>query len=400
MGALPEGAPWPESNRLESFRQPDSFHAYVHIPFCEVRCGYCDFNTYTQSELGEVKRSEFHLPLIQEMNWARNTIDTSGIHLPKLSSIFFGGGTPSLMQTDQIAALLAKLSQNFGIEPNAEITLEANPESTSQELLEGLREAGVNRISFGAQSFDPKVLRVLDRTHRPELLQPLVRAAKELGFRTSVDLIYGAPEESLESWHQTLEQAISLETEHVSAYSLIVEEGTKLAAQIRRGNFPDTDEDLNASKHQLASELLEAAGLDWYEVSNWGNPSIHNMAYWQSKNWWGFGPGAHSHINGNRFWNRKHPLAYQRALEVGSPAMGFETIDDQTHLVEAIMLRLRTKHGLPRVMLGELGASAESVARYLADGLLTLRADMVVVTQKGRLLVDGIALELVSSAGH
>lgn len=400
MGALPEGAPWPESNRLESFRQPDSFHAYVHIPFCEVRCGYCDFNTYTQSELGEVKRSEFHLPLIQEMNWARNTIDTSGIHLPKLSSIFFGGGTPSLMQTDQIAALLAQLSQNFGIEPNAEITLEANPESTSQELLEGLREAGVNRISFGAQSFDPKVLRVLDRTHRPELLHPLVRAAKELGFRTSVDLIYGAPEESLESWHQTLEQAIWLETEHVSAYSLIVEEGTKLAAQIRRGNFPDTDEDLNASKHQLASELLEAAGLDWYEVSNWGNPSIHNMAYWQSKNWWGFGPGAHSHINGNRFWNRKHPLAYQRALEVGSPAMGFETIDDQTHLVEAIMLRLRTKQGLPRVMLGELGASAESVARYLADGLLTLRADMVVVTQKGRLLVDGIALELVSSAGH
>lgn len=397
MGALPEGMPWPETNQLRSHRQPDSFHAYVHIPFCEVRCGYCDFNTYTQSELGEVKRSEFHLPLIQEMNFAKKVLDESSIALPRLTSVFFGGGTPSLFQGDQIAALLEKLRENFGIDEGAEITLEANPESTSPELVKELRAAGVNRISFGAQSFDPEVLRVLDRTHRPELLRPLVDYAKSLGLRTSIDLIYGAPGESLESWRRTLERAIELCTEHISAYSLIVEEGTKLAAQIRRGELGETDEDLNAAKHQLASELFSSAGLEWYEVSNWGIPSIHNVAYWESKNWWGFGPGAHSHINGNRFWNRKHPLAYQQVLAKGSPAQGFEEIDTETHLVESVMLRLRTKQGLPREVLSDLGVSATKVASYLAQGLLTLSSDAISVTEKGRLLVDGIAVDLVSS---
>lgn len=397
MGALPEGMPWPETNQLRSHRQPDSFHAYVHIPFCEVRCGYCDFNTYTQSELGEVKRSEFHLPLIQEMNFAKKALDESNIDLPRLTSVFFGGGTPSLFQGDQIAELLEKLSENFGIVAGAEITLEANPESTSPELLKELGAAGVNRISFGAQSFDPEILRVLDRTHRPELLRPLVDYAKSLGLRTSIDLIYGAPGESLESWRRTLERAIELGTEHISAYSLIVEEGTKLAAQIRRGELGETDEDLNAAKHQLASELFSSAGLEWYEVSNWGIPSVHNVAYWESKNWWGFGPGAHSHINGNRFWNRKHPLAYQQALAKGSPAQGFEEIDTETHLVESVMLRLRTKQGLPREVLSDLGVSASKVASYLAQGLLTLSSDAIAVTEKGRLLVDGIAVDLVSS---
>lgn len=398
MGALPEGSPWPESNRLTSYRQPDSFHAYVHIPFCEVRCGYCDFNTYTQSELGEVKRSEFHQPLIREIEFARGVLDDSEISVPNLSSVFFGGGTPSLFEAEQISAVLEKLRVSFGLDSAAEITLEANPESTNRSLLEALRSAGVNRISFGAQSFDPSVLKVLDRTHRPELLQPLIEIAKSLGFRTSVDLIYGAPGESLDSWRRTLESAIALGTEHISAYSLIVEEGTKLAAQINRGELGQTDEDLNAAKHQLASELLGAAGLEWYEVSNWGQPSVHNMAYWQSKNWWGFGPGAHSHINGNRFWNRKHPLAYQQALAGGSPAQGFETIDAETHLIESVMLGLRTKGGLHRSVLSDLRVSTQKVAGYIADGLLTLQAERVKVTERGRLLVDGIAVDLVSSA--
>jgi len=399
VGALPEGMPWPSSNRLVSHRQSDTFHAYVHIPFCEVRCGYCDFNTYTQSELGDVRRSEFHLPLIREMEFARQVIDNSGISLPKLSSVFFGGGTPSLMAANQIASLMQSLGQQFGIESDAEVTLEANPESTSPELLESLRAAGVNRISFGAQSFDVDVLKVLDRTHRPELLSPLVRAAKELGFRTSVDLIYGAPGEMLESWRMTLQQALELGTEHISAYSLIVEDGTKLAAQIRRGEFATPDEDLNAAKHEIASELFSRAGLEWYEISNWGEPSTHNIAYWQSKNWWGFGPGAHSHIDGNRFWNRKHPLAYQQSLDGGSPVQGFEEIDAQTHLIESVMLRLRTRFGLPRSSFSELGIPADKVASYLAEGLLTMNADVVTVTAKGRLLVDGIALDLVSSVG-
>lgn len=397
MGALPEGNPWPESNRLASLREPDSFHAYVHIPFCEVRCGYCDFNTYTASELGEVSRSDFDSALISEIEFAANVLSESEIVPRQLSSVFFGGGTPSLMAGEQIHRILNQLSSKFGLAKDAEITLEANPESTSPELLEQLVSAGVNRISFGAQSFDPEVLSVLDRTHRPELLSPLVSNAKDLGLRTSIDLIYGAPGESIESWTATLDAAIALGTEHISAYSLIVEEGTKLATKIRRGLLADVDEDLNAQKHSLADQMFEAAGLRWYEVSNWGNPSVHNQAYWSSKNWWGFGPGAHSHINGNRFWNRKHPAAYQQALKTGSPAIGHEQIDELTHLTESIMLQLRTSEGLDRSVLSRAEVSASVVAKYLAEGKLTMEHNRIYVTKKGRLLVDGIALDLVSS---
>lgn len=397
MGALPEGNPWPESNRLATLREPDSFHAYVHIPFCEVRCGYCDFNTYTASELGEVSRSDFDSALISEIEFAANVLSESEIAPRQLSSVFFGGGTPSLMAGEQIHRILNQLSSKFGLAKDAEITLEANPESTSPELLEQLVSAGVNRISFGAQSFDPEVLSVLDRTHRPELLSPLVSNAKDLGLRTSIDLIYGAPGESIESWTATLDAAIALGTEHISAYSLIVEEGTKLATKIRRGLLADVDEDLNAQKHSLADQMFEAAGLRWYEVSNWGNPSVHNQAYWSSKNWWGFGPGAHSHINGNRFWNRKHPAAYQQALKAGSPAIGHEQIDELTHLTESIMLQLRTSEGLDRSVLSRAEVSASVVAKYLAEGKLTMEHNRIYVTKKGRLLVDGIALDLVSS---
>lgn len=397
MGALPEGNPWPESNRLATLREPDSFHAYVHIPFCEVRCGYCDFNTYTASELGEVSRSDFDSALISEIEFAANVLSESEIVPRQLSSVFFGGGTPSLMAGEQIHRILNQLSSKFGLAKDAEITLEANPESTSPELLEQLVSAGVNRISFGAQSFDPEVLSVLDRTHRPELLSPLVSYAKDLGLRTSIDLIYGAPGESIESWTATLDAAIALGTEHISAYSLIVEEGTKLATKIRRGLLADVDEDLNAQKHSLADQMFEAAGLRWYEVSNWGNPSVHNQAYWSSKNWWGFGPGAHSHINGNRFWNRKHPAAYQQALKTGSPAIGHEQIDELTHLTESIMLQLRTSEGLDRSVLSRAEVSASVVAKYLAEGKLTMEHNRIYVTKKGRLLVDGIALDLVSS---
>ncbi len=397
MGALPEGNPWPESNRLATLREPDSFHAYVHIPFCEVRCGYCDFNTYTASELGDVSRSDFDSALIKEIDFAGKVLADSQISVPELSSIFFGGGTPSLMAGEQIERVLTELRSKFGFADGIEISLEANPESTSEELLKQLAAAGVNRISFGAQSFDPEVLAVLDRTHRPELLEPLIRQAKGLGLRTSVDLIYGAPGESMESWQSTIESALSLGTEHISAYSLIVEDGTKLASRIRRGLLAEVDEDLNAQKHALADRLFEAAGLNWYEVSNWGNPSIHNRAYWGSKNWWGFGPGAHSHINGNRFWNRKHPAAYQQALKLGSPAIGHEEIDELTHLTEIIMLQLRTSEGLDREVLVSAGVSAAVVANYLAQEKLTLDRNRIYVTEKGRLLVDGIALDLVSS---
>ena len=313
-GPLPLGIPWPTDSKLALGEQSESFHAYVHIPFCKARCGYCDFNTYTASELGSTKREDFHKPLIQEIQLSKKVLADSGFIPKKLSSVFFGGGTPSLFTANQVTEIFAELAATFGLQPDCEVTLEANPESATNELLIGLRKAGINRLSFGVQSFDPKVLSVLDREHDPQSVAGIVLKAQDLGFKTSVDLIYGAPGESLASFRATLKEALELKTEHISAYSLIIEPGTKLARQITKGIYQPVDEDLNAQKFELASAMIGEAGLDWYEVANWGEPSAHNLAYWQSRDWWGYGPGAHSHIAGNRFWNLKHPDAYAKAL--------------------------------------------------------------------------------------
>jgi putative oxygen-independent coproporphyrinogen III oxidase len=394
---LPLGAPWPKDNRIVSVRDSGSFHAYVHIPFCDVHCGYCDFNTYTAKEIGSVKQADFHLPLIQEIEFSKGVLSESGIALPELTSIFFGGGTPSLFSIEQIDALVSALSSAHGVRPGADITIEANPETVDQQYLKSLASIGVNRVSIGVQSFDTEVLRTLDRTHDAELVPSVVRWAKAAGLRVSIDLIYGAPGETLDSWRRTLERAIELSTEHISAYALIVEPGTKLAAQIRRGELPEPDDDLTAEKQELAGTMLEAAGLPWYEVANWGVPSIHNKAYWYSKNWWGYGPGAHSHINGNRFWNRKHPLAYQQAMAAGSPAQGTEVIDEQTHLEERLMLELRCIDGTELSLLKALNVSAEKVSSALAEGLLVLLPDSrIAVSAKGRLLIDGLVLQLLT----
>jgi oxygen-independent coproporphyrinogen-3 oxidase len=281
--------------------------------------------------------------------------------------------------------------------PGADITIEANPDTVDEQYLKSLASIGVNRVSIGVQSFDAEVLRTLDRTHDADLVPLVVQWAKAVGLRVSIDLIYGAPGETLDSWRRTLERAIELSTEHISAYALIVEPGTKLAAQIRRGELPEPDDDLTAEKQELAGTMLEAAGLPWYEVANWGVPSIHNKAYWYSKNWWGYGPGAHSHINGNRFWNRKHPLAYQHAMAAGSPAQGTEIIDEQTHLEERLMLELRCIDGTELSLLKALNVSAEKVSSALAEGLLVLLPDSrIAVSAKGRLLIDGLVLQLLT----
>ena len=394
---LPLGAPWPKDNRIVSVRDSGSFHAYVHIPFCDVHCGYCDFNTYTAKEIGSVKQADFHLPLIQEIEFSKAVLSESGIALPELTSIFFGGGTPSLFSVEQIEALVSALSSAHGVRPGADITIEANPDTVDEQYLKSLAGIGVNRVSIGVQSFDAEVLRTLDRTHDADLVPSVVQWAKAAGLRVSIDLIYGAPGETLDSWRRTLERAIELSTEHISAYALIVEPGTKLAAQIRRGELPEPDDDLTAEKQELAGTMLEAAGLPWYEVANWGVPSIHNKAYWYSKNWWGYGPGAHSHINGNRFWNRKHPLAYQQAMAAGSPAQGTEIIDEQTHLEERLMLELRCIDGTELSLLKALNVSAEKVSSALAEGLLVLLPDSrIAVSAKGRLLIDGLVLQLLT----
>lgn len=394
---LPLGSPWPKDNLIPARDSIErSFHAYLHIPFCVSRCGYCDFNTYTSEELNGDLRGGFDGLLVREIELSKQVLTNSGYSDRKLSSVFFGGGTPSLFTHHQFRAVLDALGEKFGFEPGVEITTEANPESTTPELLTKLSEYGVNRLSMGVQSFDAQVLKVLDRSHSKDHVAPLVKVARDLGLEISVDLIFGAPGESLESWQRTVESALALETDHISAYSLIVEPGTALERKIRRGEIEGVNEDLNAEKYELATEAFEGQGLSWYEVSNWGKPSKHNGAYWLSQDWWGYGPGAHSHLAGNRFWNKKHPTAYAQSLIEGVAVQALEQLTEQQQLEERLMLGLRTSTGVTRELLKELGVSTEKVASYLGKGLITLSGESVVVTKAGRLLVDGIVLDFLS----
>ena len=396
-GALPVGLKWPENNLLPPRDiQPRTLHAYLHVPFCTSRCGYCDFNTYTPSELNSDLQAGFDHALVREISLSRSVIENSGYPSRGFSSVFFGGGTPSLFSATQFATLLESLRENFGIFPNAEITTEANPESTSEQFLAEIRLLGVNRLSMGVQSFDDEVLAVLERGHSKDHVGPLVKAAKAMDFEVSIDLIYGAPGESLESWEQTVHQALELEIDHVSAYSLIVEPGTKLERKIRRGELPGTDEDLNASKYELATDLFERAGLDWYEVSNWGKPSLHNGAYWASQDWWGYGPGAHSHLAGNRFWNQKHPVSYQKSLETSLAVAGREELTKRQQLEEQLMLGLRTSKGVLRDVLSELQISPQKISTALAQGLMVMDRERFQVSKKGRLVVDRLVLDFLS----
>lgn len=393
--ALPTGEPWPQENKLSLSPTEATFHAYVHIPFCEVRCGYCDFNTYTQAEIGDVSRSSFHKSLIDEIKFSASVIDRSGSNRRELTSVFLGGGTPSLLELDQVSDILQALKAEFGFSQDCEITMEANPESLQLQSLAALVAAGVNRVSIGAQSFDPAVLNVLDRTHDPAKVAPLVEEATQVGLRVSVDLIFGAPGETLDSWRETLDAALSLGTGHISAYSLIVEPGTKLSRQISKGEIPSVDEDLNAQKYELLTQAMESAGLDWYEISNFGDPSIHNLAYWHSQDWWGYGPGAHSHLSGYRFWNKKHPKAYQSALAAGSPAHALEQLTPRQQLEEELMLSLRTKFGVRRELFSELAVKPEKVAEQIADGNLTTDGKRVYLTRQGRLIADRLVLNFL-----
>ena len=394
---LPIGLKWPENNQVPALDERErSFHAYVHVPFCVARCGYCDFNTYTSEELNGDLRSGFDQHLVNEINQSSRVLETSGYPSRQLSTVFFGGGTPSLFSAAQFERVLHALRDNFGIIPGAEITTEANPESTSAEWLEALSKLGVTRLSMGVQSFDAKVLEVLERGHSKDHVRPLVQAAKDLGLEVSIDLIYGAPGEGLDSWKATLESALELGTDHISAYSLIVEPGTKLERKIRRGEIPQTDEDLNAAKYELATQMLASAGMAWYEVSNWGKPSRHNSAYWSSQDWWGYGPGAHSHLAGNRFWNQKHPTSYQASLATGLAVAGREQLSPRQQLEEMLMLGLRTSEGVPRSLFRELNVEPAKVAKAISDGLLDFQGEHLVVSVKGRLIVDRMVLQFLS----
>lgn len=400
--ALPEGDPAPTDGSLPeqalAALGAGPFGFYVHVPFCRVRCGYCDFNTYTAEELGPgVSRASYVDQAIREVRLARRVL---GAAERPVDTVFLGGGTPTLLPAGDLGRLLRAIDDEFGLVPGAEVTTEANPDSVDLAYLTELREAGYTRVSFGVQSAVPKVLAVLDRTHDPLRVPGVVEAARAAGFdQVSLDLIYGTPGESTEDWETTLEAALACAPDHVSAYSLIVEDGTALARRVRRGELPMPDEDDLADKYVQADERLTAAGLGWYEVSNWARGDDarcrHNLGYWAGGGWWGIGPGAHSHLGGVRWWNVKHPAAYAGRLAAGeSPAHAREVLDEDTRRVERVLLELRLREGLDAAVLDDAGRRA--LAGLVADGLVQDRADRVVLTLRGRLLADGVVHRLLS----
>jgi len=404
--ALPLGDPAPKDGLLPpnaaAAAAERKFGLYVHIPFCAVRCGYCDFNTYTATELGGgASQDAYAATAQQEVRFAAKALAASGIPERRIETVFFGGGTPTLLPAEDLAAILGTAVEQWGLAPGAEVTTEANPDSVTPESLQLLADAGFTRVSFGMQSAVPHVLAVLDRTHTPSRVPQAVQWAREAGLKVSVDLIYGTPGESLADWKYSVEEALSYEPDHISAYALIVEEGTKLAARMRRGEVPPIDDDDHADKYLLAEELFAAAGLNWYEVSNWArtpqDACRHNLAYWRSDDWWGIGPGAHSHVGGVRWWNAKHPTAYAQRIAAGeSPAVGRETLDADTRYLEDVMLRTRLAEGLPRELLRPEGR--HEIAGLIADGLVEPKAAIagtVLLTLKGRLLADAVVRRLL-----
>ncbi len=400
--ALPLGEPAPRDGALPDDVRTDAgtdFGVYLHVPFCRVRCGYCDFNTYTSGELRGARQDEYADTLLREVDLARGVLSRAG-GLRPAATVFFGGGTPTLLPPGDLARMLDGVRQRFGIADGAEVTVEANPDTVNDAVAAELAASGVTRLSIGMQSAVPHVLAALDRTHEPANVAAAVAAAREAGLDVSLDLIYGAPGESLDDWRTSLDTALTLRPDHISAYALIIEDGTKLARQIRRGEVAAPDDDLQADMYETADATLAQAGYDWYEVSNWARDerhrSRHNLAYWQGADWWGFGPGAHSHIAGVRFWNVKHPAAYAQRLAAGeSPAAARERPDAASRTLESVLLRSRIREGLPVCEL--LGEGRHAVASLIADGLIEGHDAVhgrIVLTLRGRLLADAVVRAL------
>ena len=369
---------------------------YVHVPFCAARCGYCDFNTYTAAELpGGGDQAAFATVALQELDHAAVTL---GADARPAATVFFGGGTPTLLPPEELVAILEGIRQRFGLEPGAEVTTEANPESVGPRALELLRASGFTRVSIGMQHAAPHVLDTLDRVHTPGRAGAAVAEARAAGFEhVSLDLIYGAPGESADDWALTLDTALAAGPDHVSAYGLEVEPGTALAARVRRGELGLPDGDAMADRQAEADAAFSAAGLHWYEVANHAaSPRArchHNLGYWRSHDWWGVGPGAHSHLAGERWWNVRHPSAYARRLAAGrSPAAGRELLDATSRRFERIMLEVRLAEGLDTALLSPAGVRAAE--RLERDGALELSGGRAVLTLHGRLTADAVVRQL------
>ncbi|MBO0818762.1 MAG: coproporphyrinogen III oxidase [Actinobacteria bacterium] len=371
------------------------FGIYVHVPFCRTRCGYCDFNTYTAAELGSgASRESYPALAIEEIRLAARVL---GGRAGPVRTVFFGGGTPTLLPPGELAAILRAVDGELGLAPGAEVTAEANPETVDQRSLAELRAGGVTRLSVGMQSAMPHVLTVLDRVHEPGRPERCVSWARAAGFsRVSLDLIYGTPGEDDADWRASLDAAIAAGPDHISAYSLIVEDGTRLAARIRRGELPPPDDDVLADRYLIADERFSTAGLAWYEISNWAagpdSRCLHNELYWTGGDWWGVGPGAHSHVAGTRWWNVRHPAAYAERITAGvSPGQAREVLSAAEQATERIMLATRLAVGCPLSALTSAGQDAARQA--VCDGLASaagLAAGYLQLTTRGRLLADTV----------
>ena len=403
--ALPSGDPAPSSGEL-----PPSalvglgqrvFGIYIHVPYCRVRCGYCDFNTYAVGTAEVSGGTAGYADLVkQELALAQRVL---GPEAPAVSTVFIGGGTPTMLPAADLVGMLRDVEQRWGLTDGAEVTTEANPDTVTPVVANDLAAGGLTRVSLGMQSAVPHVLATLDRTHNPAGVASAVSAVKATGMQVSLDLIYGTPGESLDDWRQSLETAIALEPDHISAYALTVEPGTKLAARVARGELPMPEDDDEADKYELADSLLSSAGFHWYEVSNWSrSPQTqcrHNLAYWRGDNWWAAGPGAHSHVGGVRWWNVKHPTAYRDRLVAGhSPAAARETLTAAQRFDESVLLGVRLAEGLPLEVIGDQDPAV--IASLISDGLIeplkALRDKRIVLTLRGRLLADTVVHQLTN----
>jgi putative oxygen-independent coproporphyrinogen III oxidase len=365
------------------------FGIYIHVPFCATRCGYCDFNTYTPAELGGANPDGWLAAVRLELGLAVAALGSS----PPVQTVFVGGGTPSLLGADRLTSVLDAVHEHFELAPGAEVTTEANPESTSPQLFTALRAAGFTRVSLGMQSAAPHVLATLDRVHSPGRAPAAALEARDAGFEhVNIDLIYGTPGESDDDLKRSVDVAIEGGVDHISAYALTIEAGTAMGRRVRRGEVAPTDDDVLASRYELVDERLRAAGFDWYEVSNWSKPDgecRHNMGYWDGGEWWGAGPGAHGYVGSTRWWNVKNPNAYAKIVAGGRlPVADFEELGADAAHTEDVMLRLRLRQGLPFAALS--AQELERAFTAIDDGLLTAENDRLVLTDSGRLLADAV----------
>ena len=429
----PDGTRWPENGLLDpslveaQWARPLSL--YVHVPFCRVRCGYCDFNTYTVGFGPGAQIGDYAPSVLAEADLAARVLADAGVSGRLAQTVFFGGGTPTMLDAGELIAILDGLRERIGIAGGAEVTLEANPDTVTREDLRAFADSGFTRVSFGMQSAVPRILAILDRTHTPKRVPLVVEWAKEAGLSTSVDLIYGTPGESLADWETSVRAALSYDPDHISAYALVVEEGTKMGAQVARGELPTPDPDDEAAKYELVDELLGEAGYAWYEISNFARASAsdrasgrasttfehasrHNLAYWRDWDWWGFGPGAHSHVGRMRWWNVKNPGAYAGRLRAGvSPTAAGEILGEEERELERVMLGLRTAEGVeldgvPAMAMRDGIVSGLSVCQSLSGRVASLISDgfidgvaaldgRAVLTLRGRLLADYVTRELM-----